>query len=282
MPPLLVTGATGRVGRLLCAALTGRVTLLRQTRHEPVPPGWMLWRPGMGFPATAGGGVLLHLAGPTPSGQPGSGPWEDHRRLALAAVRAARDARMAHALVASSAAIYGPVTAPAREDDPPAPHSDYARAKLEMERAVADIDGIGVTFLRIGNVAGTDLLMRNALRATPAAPLMLDRFPRAPRRAYIGPGTLAEVILTLAAKAPELPQVLNIAAPGGGVGMDALLDALDNHGITVPRKDRPAPPGALADLPLCTARLEAIHSFSEPEKTAQDMIAQWMHLRGRT
>ncbi|MFC7704783.1 NAD-dependent epimerase/dehydratase family protein [Plastorhodobacter daqingensis] len=278
--PLVILGATGRIGRLLLRAPGPEIAPMPQTRHSPPPPGWFHWTPGSALPAAARGAVLLHLAGPTPSGS--GGDYDDHLTLARAGLAAARAAGVAHVLMASSAAVYGrpPPGSVPDEDSPCRPFTAYGAAKLEMERALC---GPGVTLLRIGNVAGTDLLMRNALLATAAAPLRLERFAdgRSARRAYIGPGTLAQVITTLARRAAgglPLPEVLNIAAPGPGVEMAALLAALAAAGRPVPHDDIPAPPTALADLPLCTARLAALHPFTADDSCPAAMVQQWLQL----
>ncbi len=279
--PLVVLGATGRVGRLLLRAFSSRIRPLPQTRGGDVPPGWFHWQPGMALPEAARGGVMLNLAGPTPSGA-GAG-YDDHVALGLAGYRAARAAGMIHVLTASSAAVYGPRgDGPLDEDGPARPTTPYGAAKLAMEAAVsAEAEGgPGVTFLRIGNVAGTDLLMRNALAATLSAPLRLETFAdgRTPRRAYIGAETLARVIETLVSRAPELPRLLNIAAPGEAE-MSDLLAALASAGLPVPHVPVPAPATALPAVPLATGRIEALHPFTPADSLARTMIDQWLRLR---
>lgn len=276
MTRLVILGATGRVGRLLLAAFRGDVLPL--TRHAPAPPGWLLWDPARPTPLPEGG-MMLHLAGPTPSGA--GGGFDASTDLALAGLRAARNAGMAHVFLASSAAVYGRPgdDTPLTEDAPCAPVNAYGAAKLAMESAAlrfSDQGGPGLTLLRIGNVAGTDMLMRNAMSGMP---LRLDRFAdgRSPRRAYIGPETLARVLESLFA-AKSLPQVLNIAAPtpgDQGVEMAALLRAFA-HSF----EWQEAPDGALPALPLSTTRLSSLHRFAPGDGDAAEMVAQWNRLRG--
>ena len=191
--------------------------------------------------------------------------------LAVAGLEAARRAGVAHVILASSAAVYGrPVAeAPLSEETPLAPASAYSAAKTEMEAAAlrwcdaAGAEAPGLTILRIGNVAGADALLSAARQARPNAPLVLDRFANGatPRRSYVGPRTLAHVLERLAHLARSdvaLPEVINLAAPGPGVEMGALLEALAAAGREVPWCPRPAGPEAVRAMVLDTARLSAL------------------------
>ncbi|MEP2581071.1 MAG: hypothetical protein ABJH75_25990, partial [Roseibium sp.] len=154
------------------------------------------------------------------------------------------------------------------EDCPPAPLSDYGRAKAAMERRGAELGaarGVAVTALRIGNVAGVDAILGGW-----APGFRLDQFAdgRTPRRSYIGVQTLASVLHDLIA-APDLPGVLNVAAPGG-IEMGALLDAA-NLGWT----PRAAPDTAIADVQLCTDRLAGITGLEAADNEAAGMVEQW-------
>ncbi len=259
---LMIAGANGRVGRLLRPALGARVGW---SQRGPGPgldwaplagPGPLVeWCAAQGRPR-----ALLMLAGVTPGPE---ARLQDNLALGLAAVAAARAAGIGRVLLASSSAVYGTGrAAPWDEDDAALPASDYGRAKLDMEQACA---GPGVTMLRIGNVAGADALLTN-----PRRPLLLDTFAdgHGPLRSYIGPQTLARVLLALAA-APALPPVLNIAAPGP-VDMADLAAAA---GLPVQRQ--PAPPGAIARLLLATRRLESLLPFGDTDSGPGAMIAQW-------
>lgn len=117
-------------------------------------------------------------------------------------------ARGVPVLLASSQAVYGPQAGALSEDHPCLPNTPYGRAKLAMEQAVAG--RAGVTCLRIGNVAGADALFR----AMAAGPVRLDAIAKGqgPRRAMIGPHTLADALLALLEA--DLPPVLNLAQPG--------------------------------------------------------------------
>ena len=262
MERMLISGANGRVGRLLrSVAGAGAVWSWRGAGGAALD-----WDPLSG-PAPlldhcARHGtprVLLQLA----RGVPGD-PARDDAALALATLAAARAAGIGRVLLASSSAVYGQARAePWAEDEPPRPANPYGLAKQAMERACAG--QAGVTCLRIGNVAGADALLTN-----PRRPLLLDQFPdgSGPVRSYIGPQTLARVLGALAA-APVLPAVLNIGAPRP-VDMADLAAAA---GLPVIRQ--PAPPGALSRLVLDTARLEALVPFAETDSHPATLAAEW-------
>ncbi|MCC5972861.1 MAG: NAD-dependent epimerase/dehydratase family protein [Rubellimicrobium sp.] len=188
-------------------------------------------------------------------------------RLAEVALRLARERGLGPVLLMSSAAVYGQSPAPAREEDTPRPLNAYGAAKAAMERAVAG--GPGGTCLRLANVAGCDMLFGAAARG----PVRLDRFPdgAAPRRAYVGPWTLARTLLRLIELGKggvALPDVLNLAAPGT-VGMDALLSAAGCRWDWTP-----APATALPALALDTARLEALAPIPPEAGTAEALVAE--------
>jgi len=260
MMPLLITGANGRVGRLLQPALGNRAVWSRRG-----PGADLDWDPLAGpgpliaFCRTGGPpAALLQLA----RGLPGD-PARDDAAIGRATLAAAQAAGIARVLLASSSAVYGlSRPEPWAETDPVAPQSPYAHSKLAMEQACA---GPGVTLLRIGNVAGADALLTN-----PARPLLLDRFAdgTGPIRTYIGPLTLARVLLALA-QAPALPPVLNIATPRP---LD-MADLAAAAGLPVLRQ--PAPPGALARLTLATGHLESLVAFTDTDSQPATLIAEW-------
>lgn len=258
MTTMMITGANGRIGRLLRPWMGAAIWVRRG-------PGEALdWDPLTGpeplltYCARHGApDVLLQL---------GRG---DEVAIGRATVEAAQKAGIPRVLLASSSAVYGASRPePWSEDDPAVPTSPYGEAKLAMERACAEP---GVTMLRIGNVAGADALLTN-----PRRPLLLDRFPdgAGPLRNYIGPQTLARVLRALA-EAPALPPVLNLATPRP-VGMADLADAAG-----LPLERQPAPPTAIARLTLATARLESLFPFTDTDSDPARMVAEW-HASTRT
>lgn len=151
-------------------------------------------------------------------------------------------------LIASTQAVYGPQAGRLSEATPCKPVGAYGTAKLAMEQAVA---GQGhVTCMRIGNIMGTDMLGRAAMRGD----VVLDQLPsgHAPERAMIGPVTFARVLTGLLDTEKSLPQALNVAQPGM-VAMDDILTAAG-----VPWGWRTAPETVLPCLDLDVSMLGAM------------------------
>lgn len=263
MSRVLVMGASGRIGAYLRQFWPEMgVDPIWQFR-KCAPRGALLWNP-LAEPVPECGPVdaVLCLAGVT-SGK----DFALNTELALAALGAARRLGAARVLLASSVALYGADPGPHEEGGPCNPVNDYGRAKLAMERAaLAKANGLQVCCLRIGNIAGADALL-GGLQAgvTPT----LHRFPdgRAPRRAYIGPKTLAHVLAQLSRHDGPLPPVLNIAQPGL-IGMDALLRAA---GCDWDWQDAPAQ--ALPELRLDLDRLQSLYPL--PIATPDALVAEW-------
>ena len=272
---VLVIGGTGRVGRMLRrywqASPPRGIRLSYQARRG----GDITWKAEDGPDALAAHGTfdrLLVLAGVTPG--------EDrdltqNARIARTCHAAAAKMGAAHMLLASSSAVYGTaLTRPYTEADAPAPSSDYGKAKLEAEQAVAEA-APPVTALRIGNVLGADALMLNAARASAERPVYLDRFidGHGPLRSYIGPATLAQVLETLLHAGDALPHVVNVAAPAP-IAMQSLLEASDT-----PYVMRPAPPDAVQTITLDCSALAARHRFGVNASDARYMLEQWDQLK---
>ena len=167
-------------------------------------------------------------------------------------------------LVASTQAVYGPQQGLLREDTPVLPQSDYGRAKLKMELAVA---GPGVTCLRIGNVAGCDALAK----AVAGGAVTLDRFAdgRGPRRAMLTATDLVQVILALLAL-PQRPAVLNVARPG----LVEMADLLTAAGV--PFDWQSAGPEALPELALDVTLLQRIYKLPAVSATALVGKGGWL------
>lgn len=270
-PRVLVLGASGRIGAML----------RRHWRADALTPIWQARQPdafaeGVVFdpldaPETIARrcgpvDVVLGLAGVVP----GSGDLSLNTALGHAALDIGAATGAKRVFLASSAAVYGPSDQPLREDVPPCPANPYGRAKARMEqetRATARTSNIGLTILRIGNVAGAD-----ALLAQPGTGRVLDRFAdgQGPRRSYIGPRALADVLAHLVLRATNcqaLPAMLNIALPGA-VGMDALCSAA---GLTV--SWRAAPNTALPIVELDVRALQSLVPL--PAAQASAIIADW-------
>lgn len=284
---ILHLGASGRLGRLLARAWRGPagegIEVVAQWRRAAgAPEGALVWSPlDEPLPGRVGRvDAVIDSSGVTRGGPEALGL---NLALARAALEAARRLEARAALLPSSAAVYGAGSGgagsearPFREEDEARPASDYGRSKLAAERAAS---GPPATWLRIGNVAGADALLGGNAPGSTAA---IDRLPdepgrsgRGPRRSYIGPEGLARVLAGLARRAAAgeaLPAVLNVAAPGV-VGMEALAEAAG-----LAWRHRPAPEGAIAEVALDTARLEAVLPGAAGPADAAAMVAEWRRL----
>jgi hypothetical protein len=184
----------------------------------------------------------------------------DNTALALAA--AALGLRLGvPVLVASSQAVYGAQAGALSEEAPLLSLGGYGAAKVAMEAALAGMDH--VTCLRIGNVAGCDMLFGRM--HTP--PVMLDQFADglSTRRAYLGPADLAQVLLALLA-APQRPAVLNVARPR----LVAMADLVTASGVYWHWQRAPD-----TALPVLALDVDLQQIFCPlPPADAQDLLAQ--------
>jgi nucleoside-diphosphate-sugar epimerase len=150
---VLVTGATGFVGRHLLAALQAKGIAAIAARRELGP--YTAWRDLLG-----GVGSVVHLAAAAHERAERlerGGDYESLRAVnALAAERLAREAAAAgveHFVFLSTIGVCGDETwgEPFTEESAPAPRSLYAASKLEAERllaAVSSESGLAVSVLR--------------------------------------------------------------------------------------------------------------------------------------
>jgi len=215
--------------------------------------------------------TLVALAGVT-SGA--SEALDMNTTLALAALEAARKAGLKKVFFMSSAAVYGRGEGGMVEECSPNPAAEYGRAKLAMEQAVrkkvSNLGAVGpqVTILRLGNVAGADMLLGGLVAGRTAR---MDIFANgaAPARSYIGVESLWRVLESLSASKDALPPILNIAAPGV-VTMTELLDAAGHEWERVD-----APPTAIELVEMDTTLLGRYHRFNPVESQAAEMVRQW-------
>jgi nucleoside-diphosphate-sugar epimerase len=260
---VLVMGASGRIGTYLRQFWADVALDAVWQFRTGAPADGLSWHPlDMRVPDIGPVDTVLCLSGVT------SGPALDRNTdLALAALAAAHVLKARRVLLCSSVAVYGAGRGPHAESGPCHPANAYGASKLAMERAALDAaDKLQVTCLRIGNVAGADALLGGLRSDTMPA---LDRFAdgSAPRRAYIGPRTLAALLAQLVSMPGPLPAVINVAQPGL-VGMDALLQAAGRAFVW-----RDAPAHALPELALDTTLLQTLCLV--PPANAGALVAEW-------
>lgn len=273
--PLLLTGASGRLGLLLRQVWQRLPGLPRAHFVSRSACADSQWSPGQVTETLPRCDTLIALWGVT------AGPPEAlalNSALAVTAHDLAKDLGAMRVLHLSSAGVYGPGTG-LSEATVPNPVTDYGHAKLRMENRIAAlpaIDGITHCCLRLANVVGADSLAPG-LNGT--EPIELDRFPDGygPRRSYIAPGMLAQVLTGLAALPRHaLPHVLNVAARGP-VSMADLVRSAGRRIVW-----RPAPEHAVQAVTVDISQLAGLLPRVPIEADADRMIADWQMLEGTT
>lgn len=255
--PLVVTGAGGRIGRLLRQLWPGPALWLSRAEWDVlgVPP------------ELPQGAVILDLAGVT------RGDFTLNPRLAAGIGRAAQTAG-AKVIHLSSAAVYPGGPGEMDEATPIAPPSAYGASKQQAEGILRHLCP-DATILRLCNVAGIDAVL--GPRPIGQA-ILLDPVPggiRGPVRSYIGPVVLADALWALCcagAQDAPLPLVMNLCQPGE-IAMAELMDAAGLEWTFGPPR-----PGVVARVVLSTARQSA--HLVLPTATAETLLADLRHLGG--
>lgn len=262
--PLIITGASGRIGRLLRKLWTA----------NPVPGVLPIWLTRQDWdicaqhpPVLPRGGVLLDLAGVT------SGDFERNPLLASKVADLAQ-ALGCKLIYVSSASVYPGGTMPMDEDHVSAPLSAYGRSKVAAEMTVRAIAQDPIV-LRLGNIAGADALLGgNSVEKL----VLLDQSAtgnRGPVRSYIGPHVLAGSLAMLCKRAlgaEGLPHTLNLAQPGP-VAMADLLDAAG-----YPWAFRDPRDGVIDRVELSLDRIMPLLPL--PKASAESLVGDLRQLRG--
>jgi nucleoside-diphosphate-sugar epimerase len=227
MTKVLVTGASGYVGRAAVAVLAGGSYAVRAAVQRPPQPPFMagvevMLHPDLRqsfdwSPLLAGIDKVVHLAGVTPASRPGAPELYDEvnraatARLAAAAARAGVDHLV---FVSSIRAQCGPSADHAlSERDAAAPTDAYGRSKLAGEAAVRD-SGVPFTILRPVPIYGPGvkgflgLLVRVALSPLP---LPLELFVS--RRSLLGIDNFVSALAFVLGQ-PAAGETYAVADPG--------------------------------------------------------------------
>lgn len=270
---ILILGATGKVGRLVRAHWpASALRVAWQGRSAGARPGWVGWHPGTPLPPAR---VVVLLSGVTAEDPASGARLSDNTGIGLAVAQAAAQAGVGHILLASTMAVFGRTPeAGACETTAPDGPRPYGQSKLAMEATMAAHlapTGTGVTALRIGNVAGADLL-GDVVAA--GRRVRLDRFAggAGPVRSYAGPRFLARVLEGLAARVlggTRLPPVLNVAGQHP-VGMAEILQS-----ASIPFDWQDAGPEAWQRVTMDCSLLAGFVPPCRDLETPQALAADW-------
>lgn len=280
-----VLGANGKLGKILCHY--ARSAGLRWTGQARDATCDVQWSARFDEPAAAQlfepGATVINMIGQTGSDA------QTLRRINVDFVETllehATRRQVAHIVLASTAAVYGPGLG-LREGDAlePIGTSAYALSKIEMETAARDAAGAKgapkVTVLRIGNVAGADGLLASAAgHVADGTTLKMDQFEdgTAPVRSYISPRELFGAVQAVAAVPKERFRIINVAHPDA-IELSDLVEAYRSH--LLPKLDwqyAPATAHALRHVALDVSTLQEHLSFSTmtAQSLAQDVARYW-------
>lgn len=213
---ILLTGATGFIGRALCAYLTVQGLMIRVLARDPdrvrvvlpllsaeicplqtdEPPNRSVF---------TGVRTLVHLAGRAhvlreTESDALAAYGAVNRDLTLSLASAAADAGVSRFIFVSTIGVNGWLTygAPFRESDPPHPHDAYSMSKWEAEKglwALADKTGLEVVVVRPPLVYGPGVPANfRRLLALAASGVPLPTFARENRRSLVFVGNLVAAL----------------------------------------------------------------------------------------
>lgn len=262
---IIVLGATGKLGRMVCRLWPSRGELVTIARKEGLAD--ITWKPGDDVPAVMASETraILALWGAT------SGVLRDNARLAEAALDLAVAVGAPQVIHMSSAAVYGAADRALHEADALQPVVPYGVAKRDMEDAIAawhrrNGEAVRSIVLRLGNVAGADSLGAS-LRRGPT--VTLDRFAdgTGPQRSYIGPVDLVRVLKSLT-EDKAISGTYNVSAPQA----TAMADIVTAAGMDV--RWTSAPPGAIQSVVFDTSKLGRLLPDLRIASSPAELVAQ--------
>jgi UDP-glucose 4-epimerase len=282
--PIVVTGAEGFVGHALCArvsALGMPARIVTRASHGDLA----LADDAVLRRTFAGARAVIHLAGRAHVMSESAARPADAYRLAnvVATERVAQAAARAGVesfVFASSVKVNGEATTPGkpfRHDDPPDPQDDYARSKLDAERALGALAGpttMRVAILRLPLVYGPGVKgnfrrLWDAVAKRRLLPLgAIDN-----RRSLLGLENLVDALLA----ATQVASGLYLVADTGAVSTPALVRAIA-AALGTNARLLPVPLPFLHAAGLMTGRRGAVARLTgslEVDSTAFALAAGW-------
>lgn len=232
MSVVLVTGASGFIGRELCRQLGPRARAVpRDEAFLPEPSA-----------------ALVHLAFPVEPEWRHAHPAQAERlalQLTERALACARSAGARHVVLASSAKVFGARgTEAIRDDQEPAPNIPLGMQKLACEaacEAAAGTGSIGVSLLRLFNVYGpgqrAGFLIPTLVDGIRAGSLTLGELDHARDWVHVRDVVAAILVVLGAPPAPGTVRRLNVAT-GVATSARELCALARSLGHTVPEPQR--------------------------------------------